>query len=251
VRAVLGETFRLLGHHLHLFTLLSLTVWLPTHILLNYLEFFEPGEDTAGRALRIVLTAQVVLDPFVVSAMLSALLRIKQGAPVGYWQALAEGFNAWPRLMLVRFMVIWVLLMPSLGWLAVYTAGPAVQLVGGAALVGLSLLILVLLVRFALVDSVVVIDGASPLTAWRRAAAVTAGQRWSILGAATVLFVLIFGLAVAGGQTFRAVPEANHFVARVLFDCVLAVSQSLFTISLFLFYWRKQGIPTPAVPAAT
>jgi hypothetical protein len=251
VRAVLGETFRLLGQHLHLFTLISLTVWLPTHILLNYLEFFEPGEDAAGRALRIVLTAQVVLDPFVVSAMLSALLRIKQGAPVGYWQALAEGFNAWPRLMLVRFMVIWVLLMPSLGWLAVYTAGPTVQLVGGAVLVGLSLLILVLLVRFALVDSVVVLDGASPLTAWRRAAAVTAGQRWSILGAATVLFVLIFGLAVAGGQAFRAVPEANHFVVRVLFDCVLAVSQSLFTISLFLFYWRKQGIPAPAVSAAT
>lgn len=251
MRAVLGETFRLLGHHLHLFTLLALTVWLPTHVLLNYLEFFEPGEDTAGRALRIVLTAQVVLDPFVVSAMLSALVRIKRGTPVGYWQALAEGFNAWPRLMLVRFMVIWVLLMPSLGWLAVYAAGPAVQLVGGAALVGLSLLILVLLVRFALVDSVVVLDGASPLTAWRRAAAITAGQRWSILGTATVLFVLIFGLAAAGGQTFRAVPGANHFVARVLFDCVLAVTQSLFTISLFLFYWRKQGIPAPAVPAAT
>jgi len=170
---------------------------------------------------------------------------------VSYWQALAEGFNAWPRLMLVRFMVIWVLLMPSLGWLTIYTAGPVVQLVGGAFLVALSLLILFLLVRFALVDSVVVLDGASPFSAWRRAAAITAGQRLSILGTAAVLFVLIFGLAVIGGQAFRAVPGANHFVARVLFDCVLAVSQSLFTISLFLFYWRKQGIPAPAVPAAT
>ena len=251
MRAVLGETFRLLARHLHLFTLLSLTVWLPTHILLNYLEFFDPGEEAAGRALRIVLTAQVVLDPFVVSAMLSALVHIKRGGPVSYWQALAEGFAAWPRLMLVRFMVIWVLLMPSLGWLAIYTAGPALQLVGGSFLVALSLLILFLLVRFALVDSVVVLDGASPFSAWRRAAAITAGQRWSILGTAAVLFVLIFGLAVIGGQAFRAVPGANHFVARVLFDCVLAVSQSLFTISLFLFYWRKQGIPAPAVPAAT
>src|SRR5262249_13819618 len=53
----------------------------------------------------------------------------------------------------------------------------------------------------------------------------------------------------AGGQAFRAVPGANHFVARVLFDCVLAVSQSLFTIALFLFYWRKQEIPAPAVLA--
>jgi hypothetical protein len=251
VRAVLGETFRLLGSHLHLFTLLSLTVWLPTHVLLNYLEFFDPGEDSAGRALRIALTAQVVLDPFVVSAMLSALARIKQGAPAGYWQALAEGFSAWPRLMLVRFVVIWVLLLPSLGWLAVYAGGPALQLVGGAALVGLSIAILVLLVRFALVDSVVVLGGASPLTAWRQAAALTAGQRWSILWTATVLFALILGLALAGGQAFRSVPGANHFVARVLFDCVLAVCQSLFTIALFLFYWRRQGIPAPPQPAAT
>ena len=118
---------------------------------------------------------------------------------MSYWQALAEGFTAWPRLMLVRFMVIWVLLMPSLGWLAIYTAGPVVQLVGGALLVALSLLILFLLVRFALVDSVVVLDGASPFSAWRRAAALTAGQRLSILGTAAVLFVLIFGLAVIGG----------------------------------------------------
>jgi hypothetical protein len=251
VRAVLGETFRLLATHLHLFTLISLTVWLPTHVLLNYLEFFEPGEDAGGRALRIVLTAQVVLDPFVVSAMLAALARIKQGAPVGYWQALAEGFAAWPRLMLVRFMAVWVLLLPSVGWLTIYTAGPMVQLVGGLMLVALSLLILLLLVRFALVDSVVVLGGASPLNAWRRAARVTAGQRWSILGAAAVLFVLIFGIAVIGGQTFRSVPGANHFVARVLFDCVLAVSQSLFTIALFLFYWRRQGSAVPVTPAVT
>jgi len=73
----------------------------------------------------------------------------------------------------------------------------------------------------------------------------------AIFQGAVPVFVLIFGLAVIGGQAFRAVPGANHFVARVLFDCVLAVSQSLFTISLFLFYWRKQGIPAPAVPAVT
>jgi hypothetical protein len=251
VRVVLGETFRLLVRHLHLVTLISLTVWLPTHVLLNYLEFFDPGEDSTGRALRIVLTAQVVLDPFVVSALLSALARIKHGVPVTYWQALADGFTAWPRLMLVRFVVIWVLLLPSLGWLAIYQAGPALRLAGSLALIGLTMLILALLVRFALVDSVVVLGAASPFNAWRRAAELTAGQRWSILWTAATLFVLIFGVAVVGGQAFRTVPGANHFVARVLFDCMLAVAQSLFTIALFLFYWRKQGIPAPAEPART
>ena len=251
MRAVLAETFRLLGSHLYLFTLLSLTVWLPVHVLLNYLEFFDPGEDAVGRALRIVMTAQVVLDPFVVSAMLSALARIKQGVPATYWQVLAEGFGAWPRLMLVRFMILWGLLLPSLGWLAIYGAAPAIQAVGGLALLAVSVGIVLLLVRFAVVDSAVVLGGGSPITVWRQAAELTAGQRWAIFGTAIVIFVLIFGLAVIGGQVMRAVPGANHFVVRVLFDCALAVGQSLFTIALFLFYWRRQGIPAPSESVAT
>jgi hypothetical protein len=91
-----------------------------------------------------------------------------------------------------------------------------------------------------------VLGGASPFTAWRRAALLTEGQRWSILWTAVALFTLVFGLAVVGGYVFRVVPAANHFVTRVLFDCILAVAQSLFTIALFLFYWRKAADMPPA-----
>src|SRR5258706_15107044 len=105
--------------------------------------------------------------------------------------------------------------------------------------------------RFAFGDWGVGSGGASPFNAWRQAADPTAGQRWRILWTAAALFVLIFGVAVAGGQAFRTLPGANHFVARVLFDCVLAVAQSLFTIALFLFYLRRQGVPVPAEPRPT
>ena len=194
----------------------------------------------------------MVLDPFVVSALLSALARIKHGVPVTYWQALAEGFSAWPRLMLVRFVVIWVLLLPSLGWLAIYQAGPAVRIVGSLGLIGLTVLILALLVRFAR-------RGFGGGARRRLPCSPSGGRRPSsprasagaFSGRATALFVLIFGVAIAGGQAFRTVPGANHFVVRVLFDCILAVAQSLFTIALFLFYWRKQEIPAPVEPART
>ena len=43
----LGETVRLLVANLYLFTLISLTVWLPGHILRNYLEFFGLPEVSA------------------------------------------------------------------------------------------------------------------------------------------------------------------------------------------------------------
>ena len=34
-RDILEETFRLLGRHFHLFTLIALTVWLPGHVVIN------------------------------------------------------------------------------------------------------------------------------------------------------------------------------------------------------------------------
>jgi hypothetical protein len=40
----------------------------------------------------------------------------------------------------------------------------------------------------------------------------------------------------------------------VLFDCAVAVSQSRFTIALFLFYWRAragEGGPPPALAGAS
>jgi hypothetical protein len=47
---------------------------------------------------------------------------------------------------------------------------------------------------------------------------------------------------VAGlGLAFRAAPELNHFVVRVLVDCALSVAQSAFPIVLFLFYWRARA----------
>jgi len=56
----------------------------------------------------------------------------------------------------------------------------------------------------------------------------------------------VLSVAMLTAQLVRAVPELNHFVVRVLLDCLVAVSQSLFTIALFLFYWRGRGLEGPA-----
>ena len=71
------------------------------------------------------------------------------------------------------------------------------------------------------------------------------------LGRSLLLFVVVLSFAMFTAQLVRVVPELNHFVVRVLLDCLVAVSQSLFTIALFLFYWRGRGSggPPPAVGA--
>jgi len=245
VLALLGETFRLLGAHLYLFTLISLTVWLPAHVLRNYLEFFGPPEDSAVQSLRLVLTVQAIFDPLVVSATLSALGRIKQGLPVGYAAAMLEGLAAWGRLFVVRFIVNCAVAAPALGVLGIGSSGPW-SVAAGFLLLAVAILVLVLLVRFAVVDAAVVLEGGNALTAWRRAARLTAGRRWLIVRAVAALFALVFGGTLLFGQLLKIAPELNHFVVRVLADCVIAVSQSLFTIALFLLYWRARADPVPA-----
>lgn len=238
--ALLGETFRLLGAHLYVFTLISLTVWLPAHVVRNYLEFFASPEDSAIQSLRLVLTVQAIFDPLVVSATLSVLGRITQGLPVGYAAAMLEGLAAWGRLFVVRFIVNCAVALPALGILGIGSSGPG-SVAAGLLLLVVAILVLVLLVRFAVVDAVVVLEGANALTAWRRAAQLTVGRRWLIARTVAALFALILGGTLVFGQALKIAPELNHFVVRVLADCVIAVSQSLFTIALFLVYWRARA----------
>lgn len=244
MRATLEETLSLLASHLHLFTLVSLTVWLPAHVALNYLEFFAREEGLPTRALRVGLVVQVIFDPLVVSAVLMALARIKQGLPVAYWPVMQDGARAWSRLLFVRLFVTALVVVPALGG-ALLIGGARPGPLAALMLLGLTAATVTLLVRFAVVDSVVVLEGRTALDCWRRAAELTAGRRWLILRAAVLLLGLLLAGAALGSIAFRAAPELNHFVLRVLFDCVLSVAQSLLTILLFLVYWRAQADPLP------
>jgi hypothetical protein len=247
VAGVLGETVRLLVSHLHLFTLVALTVWLPGHVARHYIEFFESGAEASVESFRLGLTIQVIFDPLVVAATLAALSRIKQGQPVGYRIAMLEGLAAWARLFPVRFVVYLAVLLPTLGAALLRPGGPVV-LAAGLGLLGLGVLTIVLVMRFAVIDSVVVLEGATMLTGWRRAAELTRGRRWAIFRTLAILFVLTLAAALLASQLFARVHGANHFVVRVLFDCALAVGQTLFTIALFLHYWRARmgAVPVPA-----
>jgi hypothetical protein len=155
---------------------------------------------------------------------------------------------AWGRLFVVRFVINTAVAVLVLGGLGIQPSG-ASGVAAASVLLVLAILLMVLLVRFAVVDSVVVLEGGTALNAWRRAAQLTAGRRWLIFWTAAALIAVIFGCALLVGQVFRVEPELNHFVTRVLVDCALAVAQSLFTIAFFLVYWkaRTAAVPTPAV----
>jgi hypothetical protein len=228
-RDLLKETLRLFAVHLHLFTLITLTVWLPGHVVINYLDFFgggPPGStEAAARGIRVFLVVEAVFGPLVVAATLAALARIKRGEPATYGQALADGLATWPRLFIARLVQ------------------------GAIVLVGLVAFIvpgLILLVRVSFVDAMVVLDGAPLGAALRLSNALTAGRRVAIFWTGGTLFAGVFSaatiLSILAGV-------AGHFVAQVLADCAIAVTQTVFTIGLFLFYWEARHVAAPEAPA--
>ena len=240
MRGVLGETARLLAANLHLFTLVALTVWLPGHLALNYLEFFGPPDDQTHQPLRIGFVLQAFFDPLVVAAVISALARVKSGLPATYGEVLLEGLRAWPRLIAVRLVIYTVVAVPLGVGLALSTPGhPSVA--GGLLASVLGALAIVFLVRIAVIDSVVVLEGATLRTAWARAIALTRGRRGEIFGVMLVLVGLLVSAVLGLGLAFKHEPQLNHFVVRVLVDCALTVLQVPFSIAGFLFYWRARG----------
>ena len=224
-RDLLRETLRLFVTHLHLFAMIALTVWLPGHLVINYLDFFAGGApgstDAAARGIRVFLVVEAIFGPLVGAATLAALARIKRGEPASYGQALAEGLAAWPRLFMARLVE------------------------GAIVLVGLVALIVpgfILLVRVSFVDALVVLDGAPLGAALRLSNALTAGRRAAIFWTGGTLLVGVFSVATILSVLAGA---AEHFVVQVLADCAIAVTQSVFTIALFLFYWEARHAPAP------
>ncbi len=228
-RDLIRETLRLFAAHLHLFTMIALTVWLPGHVVINYLDFFTGGSpgstEAAARGIRVFLVVEAVFGPLVGAATLAALARIKRGEPASYGLALADGLAAWPRLFIARLVQ------------------------GAIVLVGLVALIvpgLILLVRVSFVDALVVLDGAPLGAALRLSNALTAGRRAAIFWTGGALLVGVFSIATILSVLAGA---AEHFVAQVLADCAIAVTQSVFTIALFLFYWEARHAAAPEAPA--
>ena len=240
MRGVLGETARLLAANLHLFTLVALTVWLPGHLVLNYLEFFVSPDEQTQQPIRVGFVLQAFFDPLVVAAVISALARIKSGRPATYAEVLLEGLRAWPRLIVVRLVIYTLVAVPlAVGLPGVLSASPTVA--GGLLASVLAALVVVFLVRVAVIDSVVVLEGATLRTAWARAIELSRGRRGPIFGVMLFLVALLVSAVLGIGLTLKHEPQLNHFVVRVLVDCALTVLQLPFAIAGFLFYWRARG----------
>ena len=92
------------------------------------------------------------------------------------------------------------------------------------------------------------LDGVPLGQALRISNTLTAGRRRGIFWTGGFLFAAVFSMAAALSALAGL---AEHFVVQVLADCLIAVTQTVFTIAMFLFYWEARQAPVPSSPAPT
>jgi hypothetical protein len=234
--AIFKEAFGLLFNNLRLFGAIILTVMLPGNLLTEYVAFNASGPEEFPYDAVVSL----IVFPFIplyIGAMVHALSRIKQGYGVTYNEAYGVGFENWSRLFWTRLLAgVYVFL----GLLALVVPG------------------IILLIRYALLDAVVILEGAGGSEAIKRSTELTRGIRPQIF-CAFVYFVGIVLLMAVAAMPLTYAGLLDSMVGMVILECAVSVIFSVITIVLFLFYWEASGKgrersevesePTPPTPS--
>jgi hypothetical protein len=215
--AKFAEAFRLLGSNFVLFSAIILTVWLPGNIFANYLTFFVPSADEFARSYWIGSGIELIFGPIYIGALIDALSKLKAGERPGYVESITVGFRTWGRLFVVQLLA---------------------SILIGLAFVFFLIPGIVLTVRYALINPVVVLEGARTDRARRRSTELTRGARWQIFAAGLLYFPAYLTIVLGVYSAYESFPNLNNMAAGVALDCVIDVAHSLIQIIMFLYYWQ-------------
>jgi hypothetical protein len=219
------EATTLLVRNLALFGSIILTVWLPASILLVYLRlhvFPATGGDELQIALQEVRVNNVIelaFGPLCTGAIIYAAAQLKQGAQVTYREAMSYGAKQSLRLLGTRIPCGFIVV---LGLLAFIIPG------------------IVLALRFALIDSIVILERINGLNARKRSVELTRGRRWQILGTVTLTLVWTAILVAIPSFLFELAGQSNNFGCMVIDQSLSNIVLILLDLVLFLLYWEAQ-----------
>lgn len=216
--AKFAEALQLLWANLRLFSSIILTVWLPGNLLTNYLVFnVFSEEESLYESLRVAVYIEGFFGPIYTGALIYALSQLKQGQHPGYTGAMAVGLQKWGRLLLARFIASFLIM---LGFIALIVPG------------------IVLLVRYALLDSAVVLEGGTTSYSRKRSTWLTDGIRWQIFGAGLLFFVASFLFSGLIYLPLIFLPRFDTIATNVVADCLMDVVFAVIQIVMFLYYWE-------------
>ncbi len=169
--------------------------------------------------IRVSNLIEAIFGPFYVGALIYAASKITKEMPVDYVQSMTHAASRSFKLLGTRIGT------------------------GLIVLVGLIALIIpgvVLALRFALIDSVVVLEDIEGASARNLSIQLTKGKRWNILGTMILAFLGIFlGSFLISFLLYLPVSfigQKENFVIAVITECAVNILTAIPILILFLFY---------------
>jgi hypothetical protein len=216
--AKFGEACRLLVSNLRVIGPLVLTVWLPGNLLISYIAYHGPDSENPFSTLKLSNAVEGLFGPIYVAGLIHVLSKRKRGQWVTYSEAISAGYRNWGPLFVTRLTTG---LMILFGLVAFVIPG------------------ITMLLKYAVVDAVVVLEGTSGSGARSRSADLTSGKRWDILAAGLLFLLILFPVSLGASSLLEQLGPFNNMWSSAAIDCCLDVLGCLITIVMFLFYWES------------
>ncbi len=205
---------------------LVLVICLPCNFLTNYYASINQNVDYKGDLALLNLLATLLFQPITAAGIIYVLSRLASGERVTFFDALSQGMNNWLQLFAARMAA-----------LAFILCGLIAMIVPG----------LIFWVRFALIDSAVVLERARDPR--ERSAELVRGRHWEIFAALMTFQLLPLPLMLA----FDYVPRLNETLKNPWVGCTVASVGDLLagvaTIQLFLYYRELSALKPQKSPS--
>lgn len=230
----INKAILLLTSNLIFFSQIVLTVWLPGSILVVFLRLYVfPAmfDELQANSIASLISniIELALSPLYVSALLYALSKIEQGLTTNYQNSIDYAEKRVFKLLATRISTGLIVL---LGLIAFIIPG------------------IILSLRFALIDMVVVLEDVNGSNARQRSAELTKDKRWEIFGAIVIITVgtLLFNSILSSLLSLPLVliQQSGNLIAvftyinSTIYILISSIISVVSYIVLFLYYWETK-----------
>lgn len=228
--------------------LISISIVIPSLIVVCSLNFLLDTDlpSQVLRVIRWILSFRVIegiLGLIIIGSTILLFDKFRQEQNVGYLEAITAGLSKWGRLTLATIIftlviifgyIVTILIREIFNYINEYIA---IYIEFFGFIISLILMI-ILSIRYALIDFVVILEETGPSTWLKRTAQLTSGRRWEIFSMLILINLIFYIITYA----FQVIPVlSNNILLNNSLSLMLGSIQSIFiTAVLFLFYWESR-----------